>query len=256
MKKYGTQEQPFRRGATPFFSASLRGIAQAGCSLIAFWLFEVSAQPSLLVCVPGNSNTQQVQTSLESTFGASKVLVFGRIKDLETMIVSYPDASLVAPSDFVESMPGFKKQLQGKIGNATGESFLIIAASPTATKENLTTLRVGIVDFLGRERLSGFVKTYFGLDIKNLKRANKLDDLLTMLGMETVDAIIIGENQLKVLKGNTKLTLTTIKESSQPVNYVVFAAKNGASATEVKMGLLKQPATLLKEFGIEKWEGQ
>ncbi len=211
-------------------------------------------QATLLICIPGKQNTQQIQSSFDALLGAGKASVFGRIKDLEATMKTTPDIAIISTEPFFDYVQEYKPILIGKIGNLTGEKFLIVASSKDITVENIAEKKVGIVDFLGRDRLSQFLKDQFSIDVKVLKRVNKVDDLLTMLGMETVDAIVVSATQYKEIISNTKLQLVTIATSAKNAGFAVCATLNGKEDAGLKNALLKAPISLSKEIGIDSWE--
>ena len=213
-----------------------------------------SSQPILFVCIPGKQNTQQIQSGFDELIGAGKTMAFGRIKDLDAMITSSPVTAIIASEPFFTYTPGYEITLEGTSGNSVGEKYHIVSASNAITLEEISEKKVGIVDFLGKERLPRFVKDQFGIEIKTIRRVNKEEDLLTMIGMEAVDAIIVSESQLEEIESNTKIKLVTIATSASTVGLAVYGQKKGNGNDNQKKILLKAPLSLLKEIGIDGWE--
>jgi hypothetical protein len=218
-----------------------------------FLCMSVYAQATLLVCIPGKQNAQQIQSGFDGLIGAGKTMAFGRIKDLDATLSASPDAAIIASEPFFAYTPGYKISLGGKAGSA-GEKYHIVAASKEITAQNIGEKKVGIVDFLGKDRLPLFIKDQFSVEIKILKRVNKEDDLLTMIGMEAVDAIIVSASQFKEIQSNTKLPLAIIASSSKTIGFASYGQKEGKEDENQKKALLKAPVPLLKEIGIEGWE--
>jgi hypothetical protein len=214
----------------------------------------VNGQATLLVCIPGKQNTPQIQSGFDSLIGTGKTMVFGRIKDLEAKLSSSPGAAIIASEPFFSYTPGYKIALSGKAGVTTGEKYHIIAASKETTAQNIGEKKVGIVDFLGKDRLPLFIKDYFGFEIKMLRRVNKEDDLLTMIGIEAVDAIIVSASQYKEILSNTKLPLAIVASSLKTIGFAAYGLQKGNEDENQKKTLVKAPGSLLKEIGIEGWE--
>ena len=212
------------------------------------------AQATLLVCIPGKQNAQQIQGGFDGVVGAGKTTAFGRIKDLDATLATSPDAAVIAAEPFFTYTPGYTIALSGKAGDSTGEKFHIIAASKEITVQNISEKKVGIVDFLGRDRLPRFIKDQFGVEIKKLKRANKEEDLLTMIGIEAVDAIIVSASQFKEIKSNTKLPLAIVASSSKIIGFAAYGQKEGKEDENQKKAVIKASGSLLKEIGIDGWE--
>gem|GEM_PF-1644833 len=217
-------------------------------------IYAFGQQAVLLVCIPGKQNTPSIQSGLDGLVGQGKTLVFGRIKDLEGAMATAPDAAIIASESFFKYTGGYTIALAGKMGGASSGKYLLVAASKEITMDNIKDKKVGIVDFLGKERISLFIKEYFGVDIKMLKRANKEEDLLTMLGIEAADAIIVSNFQYKEILSNTKLPLTIVASSSSNVGLAGFAVRSGKADEKLKKTIQNAPASLLKEIGITGWE--
>ena len=222
--------------------------------IIALSFCTAFCQPQLLVCLPGKQNTQQLQNGFDTLLGPGKALVLGRIKDLEALLQANPDAAIISNSVFFNYVTGYTSVLVGKKKKQADEKFFIVTASKGISKETLSEKKVGIIDFLIKDRLLRFVHDQFNLTISSLKRANKEDDLLTMLGMEAVDAIIVSESQYSDILANTKLPLKIIAISENKIGFAMCAAKEGKTDTGLVQALLKAPVSILQELGIDSWE--
>jgi hypothetical protein len=224
-------------------------------ALIAILFFGMAGgQTNILVCVPGKQNTQFLQDCFDTLLGPSRAIVFGRIKDLEATIPTVSSAAIIAFAPLFDYIPGYKFVLLGKNKNMVGEKYFIVASSKEITKENVAEKKVGIIDLLYRDHLSKFVKNQFNVEIKSLKRVNKEEDLLTMLGLEAVDAIIVSSAQYNEIRSNTKLPLNIVVTSKNDIGFAVCAAKEGKMDLALKKALLKSSTILLREIGVDSWE--
>lgn len=223
--------------------------------LLIFLIFGSGfCQASILICIPGKTNTREIQCGFDTLLGPGKVLVFGRIRDLEATIPTAPDAAIITYAPYFTYTPGYKTVLAGKVGTASSEKYLLVAASPDVTMDNISEKKIGMVDFLGRTHLSTFAKSLFGIDARGIKRVNKDDDLLTMIGMEAVDAIIVSETHYREIQSNTKLSFTIVATSSKHVGFPVCAIKDARTSKACKRLLHSLPAPLAKALGIDCWE--
>lgn len=222
--------------------------------LLALLFGIVMGQTDLLVCLPGKQNTQVLQNCFDTILGPSRAMVFGRIKDLEATIPKMPQAAIIAFGPLFDYLSGYKSVLAGKNRKMSGEKFFIITASKDITKENIAEKKVGIIDLFFKTHLPLFIKDQFNLEIKSLKKVNKEDDLLTMLGLEAVDAIIVSSEQYKEILSNTKLPLSVLAISRSDVGFATCAAKEGKIDPAIKKALLKSSGILLREMGVDSWE--
>lgn len=221
--------------------------------LISWLSICASGQTTLFVFAPGKQNIETTQAAFDGLFGAKKSIVFNKIKDLDSALAVLADAPVIAPEPFFILTPGYKMVLSGKVGADSSEKYLIVTAKKEITMQNIAMKKVGIVDFLGKDRLPIFIKDYFNLEIKFMKRANKDDDLLTMLGMETVDAIIVSASQYKEILSNTKLPLVVLSSSSKEIRFLTYGVRELKEDEKQKKMLSNAPVKLLKEIGIDGW---
>jgi hypothetical protein len=232
--------------------------AKATCRLAAFIIVLSVAmaycEPKLLICIPGKQNTQRLQSGFDALLGSEKAVVLGRIKDLEALLPTNPDAAIISNSMFFNYLPGYTTTLVGTKKKQTKEKFFIVSASKEISKENIADKKIGIIDFLIKDQLVRFVRDQFTIPTMFLKRVNKEDDLLTMLGMEAVDAIVVSASQYEDILSNTKMPLMIISTSNNTIGFVVCAAKDGNKDAGLFHALLKTPGPILKELGIDAWE--
>jgi hypothetical protein len=219
-------------------------------------IINVFGQSILLVCKPGTTQTREIQADLDALLGTGKATVFGRIADLESMTsTTAPDAMLLVPETYYEFQTEYELVLVGKYNKEAGEKHLIVSESKNVTKNNLNECKIGVLDFLGRERLKKFIKAQFNIEPKIIQRVNKNEDLLTMLGMETVDAIIVSTTEYKEILTNTKIHLTIVSESTNPIGFIICASKKDCkNKTIIKNALLKAPVALKAKLNITDWE--
>lgn len=224
------------------------------CIIAALWCAGASGQATLLIYLQGGKNSHNVQRRFDRLIGAGKAIVFERINNFDSALAHSPDAAVIALEPFFSFSPGYKIVLSGKKGSATSEKYHIVAVNKEITMHTIGEKKVGIVDFLGKNRLQLFIKDQFGIEIKMLKRANTGDDLLTMLGMEVVDAIIVSESQHKEILSNTKTPLIIVASSLKKIGFAAYGIREGKENRNQRQKVQKAPTELLKEIGIEGWE--
>lgn len=222
--------------------------------VIAFSLSIAWCQTRLLVCVPGKQNTQLLQIGFDTLIGPKKAVVVGRIKDLDALLQANPDAAIISNRVFFNYAPGYSIALVGKKKTEESEKYFIVAASKEISTRPVSERKVGIVDFLIKDQLFQFIQDQFNHPITLLKRVNKEDDLLTMLGMEAVDEIIVSASQYDDILSNTKLPLTVVASSRHLIGFTVCAVKEGKGNPDLIRKLQKAPVPLLRELGIDSWE--
>lgn len=210
------------------------------------------AQAPLLVCLPGGQPPARIESALGPFLSPRKVIAFLRVRDLEDVLPSYPHASIVTSAAFAGYLSGYSIRLKGRKRDAQSK-YLVVSADSSVTSANLASRRIGILDFLGREKIPRFVEYAFGVKPAVLKRVSKREDLLSLIGMEAVDAVIVEAGDLAELQRETKLRLSVVMESKPVDHFPVLAVPVGGE-DGVKQVLLKQPKSVSDILGVERWE--
>lgn len=210
------------------------------------------AQGPLLICLPGGQPPARIDSALSPSLAPRKVIAFLRVRDLEDVLPSYPKSPVVTTSAYAAYLPGYSIQMKGKKRDAHSR-YLVVTADSALRSSGLASKRIGILDFLGREKIPLFVEDAFGWKPAALKRVNKQEDLMSLLGMEAVDAIIVEARDLPELERETKLRLSVVMESKPISTFPVLAVPPGGDAS-VKEILLQQPKSVMEILGVERWE--
>lgn len=224
--------------------------------LPAILLFGVAAArcgEPLLICIPGGA-PGRIDSVLGPAISPGRLISFQRVKDLDEIIPSYPGAPVIGSSAYVRYLPGYTILLRGKKGQSKQKKYLIITGNRGITRSNAAGSRIGVLDFLGREKMPAFIEDAFGFPIAKLKRVSKKEDLQSLLGMELVDAAIIEESDLAEMQADTKVKLTVLLESKPMDSFPVFACPEAAECSGLRMKLSGQPKAVLETMGIEGWE--
>jgi hypothetical protein len=210
------------------------------------------AQAPLLVCLPGGQPPARIDSALGPSLSPRKVIAFVRVRDLEDVLPTYPNAPIVTTSAYAAYLTGYSVKLKGKKKDAQGK-YLVVSPDSTVTAASLVRKRIGILDFLGREKIARFVEDAFGMKPAMLKRVYKREDLLSLMGMEAVDAVIVEAGDLAELKRETKLRLAVVMESKPVDRFPVLAIPAGGDES-VRQILLTQPKPVLEILGVERWD--
>jgi hypothetical protein len=210
------------------------------------------AQVPLLVCLPGGQPPARIESALGPLMSPRKVIAFVRVRDLEDVLPSYPHASIVTTAAYAGYLTGYSIRLKGKKRDAQSK-YLVVSADSSLTSANLASRRIGILDFLGREKIPRFVEDAFGMKPAALKRVSKREDLLSLMGMEAVDAVIVEAGDLAGLQRETKLRLSVVMESKPVDHFPVLIVPIGGEEGVQKV-LLKQSKPVLEILGVERWE--
>ncbi len=205
----------------------------------------------LLVYLPGEVSHKKIQKELSEALGV-KVKAFKKVKTFHKAIKKNKSVALIAPGALVENLPGYSLAYQGHNASSGGEKYLIISTDPSISKNDLLKKKVGVWNIFGRKNVKKVVKKYFGIKIKKTKLVNKNEDLLTLLGIDMVDAILISDKNYSILKQNTDLKLHTVAESIKLLPLPVAATPKGNNGAVLKK-INKIPTSISSKYYIDTW---
>jgi hypothetical protein len=218
--------------------------------LTLIWLQMSVWAGDLYVFLPGKAKPSEIKKEIAKNTSLT-VTVFKSVKKLNKQIKKAAPVAVIAPSSVIEFSKGLKVQLKGKKGNASSEKYLLVAVNSNVTMANIKEKKVGVFDFLGRKYFKKFFPKYFGVKIKKMKRVQKQEDLLTLLGIDMVDAILVSKAELATIRKNSDIKLTVLSESKKKVAYPVVALGSGSAADVASLS--KVSKKLLKKCGFESW---
>lgn len=237
---------------------SLENPGQSGRRVVwlLFLLFSctlsLAAEP-FLVCIPGHYDVLKLQESYSEYLPHRRVLVFGRIRDLERMMESHPSATVIAPADFPEFHPGRNPRLWALRRGELRQHYFVVSTGKNFQPSELPQLKAGMIDFLGRENLPVFVRKHFGFEPKSLKRVNRREDLITLLSLEAVETVILSESSLRELKETSKQNYIVLAQSRDRIPILTLSAAGSHIDLDLETAIRSQPESINREMGIDGW---
>ncbi|HKP95746.1 MAG TPA: hypothetical protein VJ385_08310 [Fibrobacteria bacterium] len=214
----------------------------------------LAAEPPLLICLPGGHPPLKIESVLNPAISPWKAMAFSRMRDLEAALSTYPKSPVITSAAYARYLQGYEVRLKGKKGGAKTKKYVLLAAKTGIDNANLARLTVGVLDFLGREKLPPFVHEAFSLEFSQLKRVGKQEDLLSLLGMESVDAIVIEENDLADFEARTKLPLSVLLVSKSMDSFPVLVVPGQERYEQLQSSLMQKEKEVGKVLKIEGWE--
>lgn len=220
--------------------------------LLALLATSAYAQQDLLVFLPGDGNRSSAVQDLGKS--GLNVKMFNNVKDFEKEREGNPSAAIIAPSPLIEITGGYDYVLRGYRGSDIGEKFLLVTANDDVQMANIADKKVGVWDIFGRKNVEPFFQRSFGIASKKIKRVNKKEDLLTLLGVDMVDAILVSKSDFEKFKKTTDVKLRVLSESRDAVGFISVAVPRGGNGAALKN--LAGAKSFLRDFAFDGWRAK
>lgn len=222
--------------------------------IVCVWyLTSEAAGPMVYVYFPSTMRPLVMQQKIINLYGEENVAVFGRYQDFKEMIiVNKPDIVIAKPQTF-EEIPGYTGRLVGVRKGSIVESWVIVSVNNGVKIDSLPRLGIGTIDFLGRINTERFVSGMLNLSV-SLNRATKIEDLLTMLTFEKVDAIFISESVVDYMKKTTHLRLVVTEVPSCTTGIVTCAVRNGKNEAAIEEFITRLSKIATPVLEIDQWK--
>jgi len=203
--------------------------------------------PRLQAFVPTGMGVLSFQKLLGKAMPGTQVVVFGRHRDFEKGLAEGPDGVLT-----LEPILRAKQLRPSVVGNNTSgptEPYALISVGRAV--EPATVASVGAVDILGRQGMKDFVASLLGASPK-IEPVTKVEDLLPLLQLSSVDAVLAPERFVRTLQAQSKLDLHATRAPGAvglPALSIVTAA-GAVLAQEVK----RLDPQVSEEMGVTRWD--
>jgi hypothetical protein len=222
--------------------------------LIVFigYLIPEAAGPAVYIYFPSTMRPMIMQQKFIDILGEN-VVVFGRFQDFkEKVYISNPDIVIAKPQTFQE-LNGYNERLIGLRNGSLTEPWVFVSVNKGVEIDSIPHMEIGTIDFLGRINTERFVSELLNQPV-TLMRATKIEDLLTMLTFDKVDAIFVSERVVDYMKKTSRLKLVVTAIPACTTGIVTCAVRNGSNepAIEQLVARLSKIATPVLE--IDQWK--
>lgn len=188
--------------------------------------------------------TQACPTNL--TFQATN-----KVKDSKKVIKKALPEFIISMQPVIEQYPDYQGVYRGTRDGKTTEPYILASIETTIDPSSLATLKIGVVDLLGRRKMKKLVSNVLDANIK-AKFTTKIEDLFPLLNFKQADAIFVSKNHIEQLKALTTQTVH-IYDINIALDLTWAAVKKGSDATLLTTCLDSLDALTNKSLGVEKW---
>lgn len=205
-----------------------------------------ASAPRLLVFLHAAVKQRAFQSNLQASLQTLTVTAVGRINDLDRAIQEGQDALLTSP--MVLRARGLKPQLLGYRQGRADESYALVSVGTPIDPARAASL--GTLDILGREGTAAFVHRLLGGNAA-VERVTKVEDLLSLLQMQRVNAVLLPSRLYPELRAMSRLALVQ-KELPSRVELPALASV-GPQGAQVVAALKALGARLARSLGVDEW---
>jgi len=204
------------------------------------------AGAKLLVFLHVAVKQRAFQSELQAALGGIVVTAVGRIGDFDRALKDGQDAVLTLP--VVLEAHGLVAKIRGQRNGSPDEKYALVGVDASPDPSKVTV--VGALDVLGREGMNAFVQRLVGGKPK-VERVIKVEDLLSLLQMQRVEAIVLPTRLFAELKTASRLNLAQ-RELPGAVGLPALSTV-GPRAPEVVAALNRLPKLLSGAMGVDEW---
>lgn len=208
---------------------------------------------SIFVYYPSIIRPPVMQQKLIEQFNEENVVVFGRFQDfVDKVNESHPDIIITRPQS-LNDISGYTSRLNGMRNGSKTEKWVFISIDNTIKTDSIGKRIIGTIDFLGRLNTERFVSGLLNRKV-NLTRAVKIEDLLTMMTFNKVDAVFVSEGVVEFIKKTSHLNLVVTPIPDCNTGIITCAIHNGTVNPSLDIFLNKKIMNATKTLEIDEWK--
>lgn len=208
-------------------------------------------RPDIWVFEPFTSQSKkELEAFIVKTFPGGRVSIFTRFRDFRKALGDdLPDAVLTRPLvlDAFPTLP-LEVQISGSQSGSSKEPFAFIAHKSLKGKDSLV---LGAVDIKGRKETSAWLAKTLPHKQVRLKAVSKMEDLMSLLLFDYVDAIVVPVRDVAWFQSRTEKVLH-IQENQFQVGLPVLATMPEVDCKAIIQSMKSQDLSD-KELGVERW---
>ena len=211
----------------------------------------VLANNSLYVFYPTDIRPSKMAKHISEYCPEIDTTVFGKIKDFKEQIHSSPPDAILSYAPVVEKNQQYSSLVQGYKQGLSNENYVLVSIKKPVNIEQLSSIKFGVLDILGRKAMNSFMTKKLGSKVK-ISRVTKTEDILNLLSFGLVDAIFISQQRYNKFRIQSQLPLVATSLNYK-MDLAVLAVKNGSSKgiySNCVNQLGRQTNALL---GVDQW---
>lgn len=209
--------------------------------------------PELYVFCPLTLRPQAVQQRLRDACTGIDVVVFGRREDFLAGVQSSAPAGVLVNPHLGGELAGYHTVLRGTRQRSTEEPYVLIRITSEQQRAHAQQNTVGMVDFVGRERMQALADSVLG-DGLSVKRVVKVEDLLPLLRFGIAEMAFVPIRHCRHLKATSKLDFQVKTVPGVRMGIVSLAVREGAAADDLIVAIRDAGESVLDVFELDGWQ--
>ncbi|MBN1129329.1 MAG: hypothetical protein JXA71_10100 [Chitinispirillaceae bacterium] len=208
---------------------------------------------SLYVFYPSTMRPSIMAQKISGACPGIRVTVFGRYQDFKQRAESDNPDLIITKPPVLRELLRYSEIMRGVRQGEEKESCVLISIDKVIPYDSLPSIRIGVVDFLGRSGTERYMSDLLGRPL-DLYRVIKIEDLLPMLTFSKAQAIFVGESTVPYFTKITYLNLVVTRLPGCKTGLAVCAVsdKREPAALENAVQVIKQ--NINKVLEIDKWK--
>src|SRR6185436_3487605 len=198
--------------------------------------------------VPTGTGVLSFQKLLARALPGTQVVVFGRHRDFETGLADRPDGVLTLEP--ILRAKQLRPVVLGSNTSGSTEPYALISVGRAVEPAGVAS--VGAVDILGRQGMKEFVASLLGVSPK-IEPVTKVEDLLPLLQLASVDAVLAPERLVQSLRAKSKLDLHATRAPGT-VGLPALSIATAAGAV-LAQDIKRLDPQVSEEMGVTRWDG-
>jgi hypothetical protein len=174
---------------------------------------QTSSAEVVMVLIPSTMPVAKIEKQVKPLTSAT-VTAFAKYSDFEAAVESLKPEVLISSEAMGMSVEGFEKAGTVKINGEAKSKYIFLALDPSWKGKDLSTARIGVVEFIRRNKIKDYFDTLLGKKFKPFKTVSKVEDLYPLLVFKMVDVIAMQPYNYEELK--TKFNTTVHEVGSSP----------------------------------------
>lgn len=213
---------------------------------------DCAASESLYIFFPTTARPQMLQQLFNQSAPGVEVTVFGRYRDFFAFVQKEPPDAILTKGPVIDALASYTIKLTGSRNGKVEDPFVLLSVAKKIELQQIPDLTVGILDMLGRKGMHDFMAPYFKA-VPRLERVSKLEDLLSLLTLNMVDAVLIPEIQAIFFQSVSNLQFQVTQVPQMRTKIIALAVRENREVQAIIKALFGLDEQVMSLLEVTNW---